>query len=67
MIIGRIGRLKTQPPAKQASSERTESGRPKQIHNAGKERIVARKYIIILIRLLKGHHNCINLYSNNPV
>ncbi|XP_060774248.1 uncharacterized protein C3orf67 homolog [Neoarius graeffei] len=41
---GRSGRLKTQPPAEQASSERTKSGRPKQIRNAGKERIVARNY-----------------------
>lgn len=48
MIIGRSGRLKAQPPADQASSERTGSGRPKQIYNAGKERKVTRKDIIFL-------------------
>ncbi|XP_053492660.1 uncharacterized protein C3orf67 homolog isoform X4 [Ictalurus furcatus] len=41
---GRSGRLKAQPPAEQASSERTGSGRPKQIYNAGKERKVARNH-----------------------
>ncbi|XP_026766932.3 uncharacterized protein C3orf67 homolog isoform X2 [Pangasianodon hypophthalmus] len=50
---GRSGRLKTQPPAEQASSERTESGRPKQIHNAGKERIVT-------------HQTC-SSYSPEPI
>lgn len=48
MIIGRSGRLKAQPPAEQASSERIESRRPKQISNAGKERIFARKDHIFL-------------------
>ncbi|XP_058258183.1 uncharacterized protein C3orf67 homolog isoform X1 [Hemibagrus wyckioides] len=37
---GRSGRLKTQPPAEQASSERTGSGGPKQVLNVQKEKIV---------------------------
>ncbi|KAF4079053.1 hypothetical protein AMELA_G00188730 [Ameiurus melas] len=41
---GGSGRLKAQPPAEQASSERTGSGRPKQIYNAGKERKVTRNH-----------------------
>lgn len=69
MIIGRSGRLKKQSPAEQASSERTRSGRPKQIHNAEKKSIVTRtdQIFLFFFTLLKGNHNCTDPFTNNYV
>lgn len=69
MITGRGGGLKTQPPAEQASSERTGFGTPKQIHNEEGENMVTRMDHIFLYycTMLKGNRNCINLFSDHFV
>ncbi|KAK3556851.1 hypothetical protein QTP70_022352 [Hemibagrus guttatus] len=54
---GRSGRLKTQPPAEQASSERTGSGGPKQVLNGRKEKIATH---------FSGHFFWFFLFSLSP-